>query len=286
MRYPCFRRSLVVLASGLALVATGSAQAVRTLLPDRHELSAGSSVDLRLAEEAGGERTTAAWPAERIRWFFVRVAGTQENFDAYTPLRKGLDFARVRVAHAGIALVGLDLRPRIEEVPAKELTEFLAKRVGPRTLPVGWRWTMERETVRVRRFESTKLLLRSVDEKGWLPSSADAQGKSGQRVEIRPLADPTAVRVNRVLPVRIYLPPGGSDGARVIARHVPSGRVQTFLTRPGGTGHFTVDAAGLWTIETHHARPLLNDEEADWEIHTATLSFEVPPVPDEEGEGR
>jgi hypothetical protein len=287
MRPPALVRSSLLLVVLAVLAAGAHAQSVRTLVPDRYDLVAGDPVDLRIGEEAAGERATVAWPEARIRWLFVRVAGTQENLHEVPPLDDGLDFARLRVAHAGVALVGLELEPCLERIPTKELVGFLGKRVGRRTLPVGWRWLVDEEVARVRRIESTKLLLPTIDENGALPSSADAQGKSGQRVEIRPLADPTAVRVGRDLPVRVYLPPGGSSGARVIATHVPSARTTGFTTRPCGTGHFTVDAPGLWSLEAHHARPLPRDPEADWELSTATLSFVVPPQADAtEEEGR
>lgn len=62
----------------------------------------------------------------------------------------------------------------------------------------------------------------------------------------------------------------------MLARHLESGRGQSFLTDAMGSGFFTVSVAGVWTVAAHAARPLEGDGEADWELATATLTFEVP----------
>ena len=79
-----------------------------------------------------------------------------------------------------------------------------------------------------------------------------------------------------VMPLRVYVPNPEKSGTRVIARHLASGTRQSFLTDRVGTGYFTVDQPGVWIVEAHHATRLVDDPEADWEIHTATLTFEVP----------
>lgn len=281
------RPPLLCAALLICVVSSARAQSVRFLRPDHHQLVAGNGVLLRLESEIGARRELTDWSGGDVAWFFSRIAGTQENHDAGSALfRTGRKDGSVTIAlqHPGVALVGLDLKPRIERVPGSELRTFLDRRVGnvmvsvhdpdKTTLPDS------NEILRVRRFESCKLLLRVVDQDGNLSSSADAQGKSGQRAEIRPLADPLAVRVDRDLPVRIYLPFGAKQ-ARVLARHISSGRIQEFVTGPEGTGHFRVDAAGSWTIEAHGVRRLAGgDPHADYEITSATLAFEVPATDD------
>ncbi|MFH0946783.1 MAG: hypothetical protein V2A76_16435 [Planctomycetota bacterium] len=267
---------------GIAFLLSGplAAQEVRTLVPERYRLAAGGSLLLTLEAESLGARSECEWPGERIAWLFVRVAGTQENLEQVTSNEAGegaISRYRIGVEQAGIALLGVDLKPRVVTLDAHSFDRFLGTRVGLKpkapSSPPG-----EGATVRVRRIESAKLLLQSLDEHGQLRNSADAQSKSGQQAEIRPLADPTAVGLDRDLPVRVYLPGASGEAIPVIATHVETGRRHRFLTGQGGTGHFTVDRAGVWVVEAHSARPLTGDPEADWELSTATLRFEVPPL--------
>jgi hypothetical protein len=88
------------------------------------------------------------------------------------------------------------------------------------------------------------------------------------------LFDPTALTPPGDVPLRVYLPGGGAN-ARVVARHADTGRRQTFVADAHGLGHFTVDAAGVWFVEAHRAVELTGDPDADWEIRSATLGFEV-----------
>ena len=247
-------------------------QQVRSLAPDRYQVRAASAVGLRLL--AG--KSPQDWPEQQISWLFVRVAGTQLNLDTLASLPADASrSAPVKLERAGIAMIGLDLRPRVESLPAAEFQQFLSERAGLEPDPDAT------GQVRVRRVESFKLLVRALDNQGELRNSADSQSKSGQQVEIRPLADPLEVRLNRDLLVRVYLPQGASVGALVLATHLPSGTAKRFRTGPGGTGHFTVDTAGEWLVECHSVRALDDDPEAEVELHSATLRFEVPAVPEE-----
>ena len=94
-------------------------------------------------------------------------------------------------------------------------------------------------------------------------------------MELRPLADPTSVRLRSDLPLKVYVPRGESQGVMVRARHHETGRTQSFLAGPGGTGYFTVSASGVWTVEAHQPVRLEDDPDADWEIASATLTFAV-----------
>ena len=105
--------------------------------------------------------------------------------------------------------------------------------------------------MRVRRLESTKLLVRVIGEERWQPNSATAQSKTGQQAELRPLADPTSVALKSDLPLRAYLPANSKAGNKVTALHLESGRSQSFLTDAMGSGFFTVSVAGVWTVAAH-----------------------------------
>jgi hypothetical protein len=252
----------------LWLAAPLAAQSVTALRADRHELATMERLGVRFDRERGGVLEQAAWPGE-FEWFLVRVAGGQTN-------RQSLISPQLLLSESGVTLLAADRKPRIEEVTPRELRTFFRSRVGPATLPGVSLGRGGEQGLRVRRLESSKLLVRVVGEEGWLSNSATAQSKTGQRVEIRPMGDPTSVKVRTDMPLRIYVPNPEKAGTKVIARNLASGKRQTFLTDRVGTGYFTVDQPGVWLVETHHARRLFDDPEADWEIHTATLTFEVP----------
>jgi hypothetical protein len=265
---------LTVLLS-LATGATVRAQSVSALRGDRHEVTVHERLRLRFDGERSGAVARGAWPGE-FDWFLVRVAGTQRNLEDLAAADPEADSFDLLLSESGVTLVAADRKPRIEEVTPRELRAFLRSRLGPKTLPAASLGSKDEPALRVRRLESSKLLVRVLGDEGWLPNSATAQSKTGQRVEIRPLGDPTSVKVRTDMPLRIYVPNPRKVGTKVIARHLESGKRQTFLTDREGTGHFTVNAPGVWLVEVHHARRLVDDPEADWELHTATLTFEVP----------
>jgi len=259
---------LLLLLGAAVWGTTPAAQSVRFLGADRYELERGNELRLGLLTDDVERLAPAPWP-DGFDWFLVRAAGVQENLEDPRP-PAGVRALRLTLERPGITLIGADLRPRIERMSPPELAGFLAQRAGPgvaRPADTG-------EMLRVRRVESAKTLLRVLGEEGFLPNSATAQSKTGQRVEIRPLADPTSVPVKGDLPLRVYVPE--KRGTKVTARHVATGRTQSFLTDALGCGFFTVTVAGIWTIEAHHAFPLEDDLAADWELHTATLTFAVP----------
>ncbi len=229
-------------------------------------LQAGT-LGVHLVRTAGGAQRIAAWPAEEERaWLFVRAGGGQENLAGVPVDSAGQRALLARPPTGGdVALVGLDLRPVVRSVPAARLRAFLLARAGGGELPEG------EASLRVRRIESAKLLLRSGVGR---TSSAVAQSKTGQRVELRPLADPTTVPAGSVLPLRVYAP-GRVEGLTLTARHPASGDRRRFETRPGGVGHFTVSAPGRWIVEAHVARPLPAEEGVDWELASATLVFDA-----------
>jgi len=262
---------LLIPASGAGV----QAQSTSALRADRHELAVHESLRVRFDGRRKDAVARGDWP-EEFDWFLVRVAGTQLNLAAPSAADPGSGSFELVLSRPGVTLLAADRKPRIEEVTPRELRAFLRRLTGPATLPADWQRGQGKRTLRVRRQESSKLLVRVVGDEGWLPNSATAQSKTGQRVEIRPLGDPTSVRLRTDMPLRVYVPNPEKAGTRVLAHHLASGRTQTFLTDREGTGYFTVDEPGVWLVEAHHALRLAEDPEADWEVHTATLTFEVP----------
>ncbi len=219
---------------------------------------------------APGEAVGAVLPpdaADDVEWLFFRAAGRQENRDAATP---DADGAVSFVAPAtDCCLIGLDRRPRVVTMDPAAFVRFQLRRGIAGRAPDSFPRT---ETIRVRLVESMKLLVRVAPEDVSPVPSATAQSKTGQAVELRPLADPTTVPIGSVLPVKVY---GAFDpaGAIVVARQLESGARARSTADGDGVARVTLSEGGPWSVTTVDARALRGDEEADVEVRWASLTF-------------
>ena len=280
---------LLLLVVAEAATARARAQSISYLLPDRYEVVAGREVAVHLSRGTSGVLETLPWPGDGIEWFFVRTAGTQRNVAKPGTALPGEDSVRLEFDEPDVAMIGLDCRPRVESVSGALMRKFLESQVAASTLPADWMAQTSGETLRVRHVESAKLLVRVArgvpGNKDEWRGSATAPSKSGQRTEIRPLIDPTAIAVSSDLPLRISWADSAGVDVRIVTRQVATGTTQTSLA-PGGAGWFTVSAPGEWRVEVHRAKRLQGDPAADWELETATLSFLVPAVSKPAGGGK
>lgn len=268
-------RFLLVLAFASA---PAPAQSVGYLLPDRFEVAPGAEVAVQLQRGSAGALRPVAWPRRDVAWFFVRAAGTQQNLE--DPRLGGPDGESVLVelAEPDVALIGMDRRPWVESVPGARFREFLERDLAASALPAEWKTRAAADVLRVRHIESAKLLVRVARTVGGkLEASVTASSKAGQRTEIRPLVDPTAMAVGSDLPLRISWSDSADVDARIVARQVSAVIAQVASTQKG-TGWFTVTAPGQWQVEIHRAKWLASDPDADWELESATLCFVVPPA--------
>ena len=234
----------------------------RTLQPAAYTAPAGNPVELRLLGQAGAP---APWKDTNIDWLFVRVAATQRNMDAVPLAPNGR--ALIPLDHPGIAVIGVDLAPRTDTLPLSDLNTFIADRArlnGP--LP-------ERGAVRIRRVESAKTILRS-GAPGQEAGSTEATGKTGQKVELRPLMDPATTPAGSDIAIRAYILGAGAGGARLIATHTPTGQTQDIACDGGGYGNLRITAPGEWRVEMHEVRA--GDEHGLVILYSATLTFSTP----------
>jgi hypothetical protein len=261
-------------------VAGASGQTVTYLTPTTHTAALGQQVAVHI--EAGEEALVSrvGWPTEKIDWLFVRAPGTQTNRENVGPAEPNGDFINVTLTKPGVTLVGLDTKSAVTAVPGQQFTGFILRTAPPERAKESVAAVGDASQVRVRRIESAKALVR-VTEAGVPPRgtrvshSAVAQSKTGQAVEIQPLADPTTVAVGSDLPVRAYVLGDKEVGVKVLATSVATGQVKSAITDSSGSCHFRIDAAGVWRIEFHQLKPLHGDPDADWAIYSATLTFEV-----------
>lgn len=263
------------LAAAILLASGVAAQDALFLTPDRFRAAPGESLLLRAQSGHVEALDKSPWPVERVRWLFVRGAGTQQNLDTVAPENATPDAVRLMLPPPDAAQIGLDLKPEIVRLTGVELKAFAAKFAqeakldSPEGLDGG-------APLRVRRVESAKTLVR-VAAPGEQPTpSATARSKSGQAVELRLMTDPTATRVGADLALRFHVDGTPQEGATIRAAPAGGGPVVTTISDASGFARLRLDSAGAWRIEAHSLAILRGDPEADAALHTATLTFEVP----------
>lgn len=273
-RLACLAAMTLLLASTLQQQL--AAQSVAVLRAETSATADSAPLALHIERNAPGLEVASSWPADGIDWMLVRAAGQQHNSHHPAADTSGGTRHSIAPIATGMHMIAVDMAPRLERIPSSSLREFLATRVGEGTLPAGWREQLPATTVLVRRIESSKLLLRVGSGEHPSAGSATIQGKTGQQVEIRLQADPTLVPVAHDLPLKVYLPEVTAGATLVLATQGATGASHSFRTDGGGRGAFTLGRPGPWLFEVHYARPLPDDDVADWEIFSATLSFTVP----------
>ena len=253
----------VVMGVWLCLAGAALAQPALFLEPGSHSVRVGEPVVLGALERREGKVEGVAWPL--ARWFFVRIAGTQQNRNGdEAPQADGAQKVSVDAPGPGVAMIGLDLPARAEEWSAERIAEFRG---------LAGRGAIEKPAT-VTRLVSATTLVRVTDAQGDTGGDGTATTKAGQKVEIRALMDPTAVKPGFDLAVRAYVEGDGVANAKVIATHVESGAVQTVVCDQKGIGHFTVERAGVWRLEFHEWREAKG--ETPCIAASASLTLETP----------
>jgi hypothetical protein len=270
---------LLALLVAASASASAPAQSATFLVPDRFQAAPGGNVRIHVETGAASALAPAPWPSGAIEQFFVRTAGTQRNAPDAAPARPEDGFVAVDLGDPDAAMIGLDRRPWVESVPVAALRELGETDVAA-----------SGDTVRVRRLDSAKLLVRSVretpsGEPERLPGSAMAASRAGQRTEIRVMVDPTVMSLGSDLPMRVSWSDAKEVDATILARHVPSG-TSVSVRAPKGSGFVRIDRSGRWQLEVRRARRLVDDPAADWEIECATVVFSVPEPRKAPGRGR
>lgn len=214
------------------------------------------------------------WPQREIRWLFVRGHGVQENRDTLAPLLTDPQSAIAPAATPGVNMIGLDFRPRQTTRTAAELRDELASRAAeiPDTLTI----LADDARLTVRYVASAKLLLQLPGESG-PDESTVSTSKSGQAVEIRPLANPMRLPVGSDFPMRLYTGGDKRGEVRVIATHAASATQRQIDVDRGAFANLTLTHAGRWYVEFTHVEPRRDSDGsgADWIVWSATLTFDA-----------
>lgn len=286
----------------LAACAPGwiSAQSVSFIEPFRFEANRGENMRFVHVESSLAEQhdepariVRAQWPLEHIKWFFLRASGTQWNLDQLEPVDEEQMFISFTLEKSGLSLAGLDQAAQETDIDPDRFTRFLDERLGEGVVDTETLELPEDRRVRVRHLESSKTIVRVLDQN---PSqdvhfSMIALSKSGQRNEIRPVMDPTRAGAGSDVAFRLYLEHAEPGTTTIIATHAASGTTQTAVIDRAGMCRFRFSQSGVWRLEAHAVRELeqpeqptrpargdarADEQQPEWEVHSTTLTFSIP----------
>lgn len=101
--------------------------------------------------------------------------------------------------------------------------------------------------------------------------------RTGQQLEIVPLADPAAIRSGGMLRFAVFFGGRPLADTLILAWHRSGDKLTTIKawTSASGEAGFTLPAAGLWMISTVHMARTPGDPEADWASYWGNLTFGV-----------
>lgn len=259
----------------ILLAFPAAAQTGSFLQPQIFQVEQGSGIKLTVSKGTPAKSQAATWPAGQIEWFYVRVAGTQENRDSVKPAAQGQKFITWPADHLGETLIGLDTKPTVQNVTLDKFKKILADAntasSDKDTLSTA------AQPLRLAIVESMKTVVNVVRDGAQTRSMPVSVSKTAQAAEIRLLADPFRIRTESDLPFRTYVDGAKLANARVFATS-PKGVRGEIKTDPMGIGNLDVKQAGVWLLEFWHVRPARGDERAQFDFlaHHATYVFEIP----------
>lgn len=256
--------ALLIGLSTLRVAAVTATPEATYLMPERFVAVPGAPVVVHLQKgTALAPGQPMPWTPDHVSWFFVRTTLTQENVAPDELVRVGESGVRVVVAEADAAVVGLDIACGLAHVGPGE-----ALAIGGEPA----RAVASDRTVWLRR--SARTVVRVAPAGAiWTPSPA-AVSRTGQMAEIRPLMDPTMIRVGGDLPLRIYGPLGGAE-VRFVARRLPDGPPQFVTSNAAGFARIRIDSAGPWLVAFHRYEADRTAQHYDGVLYSGTLTFEV-----------
>ncbi len=262
------------------------------LEPDNARPALGGRVGLNLLAIAANEDDLAAdargvagrlvpfnaraldWKRDTPARLFIHRDGHAENRER-SELQNAPGAPRVLPAAAGVVSAGAEWEPRLDTLTAVELLAFIdtslnADAPGVSAIRDELRRRPADAPLRVLRVSAARALLRTVNAED-NAGGALAVSKAGQPAELRPMFDPTRIRLASDLPIKFYLDYSKLEAVRVSATHRDGTRV-TALADATGLAILRLTKLGAYRVEAHHLDREAGDR-ADFRLATATLTF-------------
>jgi hypothetical protein len=270
------KQIFIFLAAGLmwlTSVPAGAHEFWMIAAPFKAPAPAPAHLDLYVGQFFDGELIPLS--AEYVTQFQRFGAGGTENLMRRVP-RSGATGIVLPLDKPGTQILAIDTHPNFVKLSRDQFTYYLAdeglaqiRKLREQREARGLVTAVNRERYR----RHIKALVQVGDQ-----SDDTVLMKTGQRLEILPLADPRLS--SRSAPTAFQVLFEGKPLAGVMIKAWNRTNGQTVLLRAvasdTGVAMLTLPFAGVWMLSAVHMLPVQNDPALDWESMWANLSFEIP----------
>jgi uncharacterized GH25 family protein len=264
------RRTAAWIAVVVAMATLGLRAHDTWLQPDRFAATPGAVVTLDLTSSDGFVGFQTAIQPERVARALGKLAGGELAPSVPSATEKTLRFSAT-VTRPGIAVLGVELRPRLLELAADKIEVYFREIHAGDELREAWAVVPEPKRWRESYVKHAKTFVRvgepAADDRGWAEPL-------GLGLEIIPERDPTKLQAGEALPVRVLR--GGKPLAGFALGYVSEGetREHVAMTDAEGRASATLDVKGVWLVHgTDLRRVVAADRE--WESDFTTMVVEV-----------
>ncbi|MBS1724534.1 MAG: hypothetical protein JSS66_16450 [Armatimonadetes bacterium] len=253
-------RTVAVLAGSLVSGWAFCQQSV-FLQPDQFFLKGRTAlVDLR--RSSAPSLVPEEWSDAPVKWSFLRTGEVQENRDDIGEWLRPDGRLELKIPASGPIMFGIDFLPRIESVNSTDLRKLTKAPVGA-------------GTVKIRHYRTAVTILRTqwgpgVDS----PGSAVATSETSLTSAVHLMMDPSSLMLGGDIAFEVVMRGLEIEDATVKINHRSSG--ETLVRDDAERYRFTPDKPGVWDMEVQFVRPLKDDPEAQFELYSTTMTFEVP----------
>jgi hypothetical protein len=256
-----------------AALAAGSGRAHEFwMLPDAFALPAGESTRFTLAvgQDFAGEPVPFSAPLVASLRHLSR--GADVDLRLLAPAAGALAL-RLRFPRSGTHLVALDTHPSAIELPADKFNDYLRLEGLVAVLEARQRAGTSDRPGREHYRRNVKTLLRVGGEVDDMYAR-----RTGQRLEIVPLADPAALTPRQSLPMQVWFDDRPLPGALVKLWNGPGAQLLALsaVTDAQGRVSFLLPRGGTWMASVVQMIPAPGARDHDWDSYWGNLTFALP----------
>lgn len=268
-----WHRPRIIAALAAASLWVGTVQAHEFwLLPDRFTPPPGARVQLSLSvgEQFVGDPVAFGKPVvSSLR--LVNAAGEQDLTQA-VPDTANQRSIPVAFAQAGGKLVVVDTHPFSVDLPGEKFNAYLREEGLEGVLAQREAASQSDRPGRERYRRHVKSLLQVGGH-----TDATWRTRTGQTLELRPLADPATTRAGDRLGMQVDYLGAPLAQALVKAWHLRDGQLTVARGRTDAQGQIQLRLpwAGVWMVSVVHMVPTSDTPGIDWDSHWGNLTFEL-----------
>lgn len=266
-----FKTLLLVVA--LCTTALSASAHEFWMRPDRFDPPVKAPVSLSLAVGENFVGDVAAFGTPLVAALRLHTRAGSQDLQALVPAGAVQGSVPMAFAQKGAHLLSLDTHPSTIELPADKFNAYLREEGLERVLAQREASGQAAQPGRERYRRHVKTLLR-------VGGTSDAAhgARTGQALELLPLADPQARPAAGGLPLQLLFNGAPLEGALVKAWHQGSGQLTVLRARSDTHGRvrYRLPWSGVWMVSVVHMVPVSGEAGVDWDSHWGNLTFELP----------